>query len=229
MYVLFIDKTTGGLEEVPVTGRGAGSISSIVKLMLDVSWYAVAFFLALSALVLCFAALSPRPRNMQLGIPVSFGLDLETRPVTSPSLGIEGARIEHASGTGTLNIPVVRRGGLLLGAIASLVVMLTLALLVLGQLRAVFRTLRDGRPFVPANARRIRWVGVGVILGELAWSALVFYAHAYARAHFSVEGIQFVARPSINILGIADGMVILAIAEVFKAGTRLEEDQSLTV
>jgi hypothetical protein len=209
--------------------RGAGSISSIVKLMLDVSWYAVAFFLALSALVLCFAASSPRPVNIQLGIPVSFSLDLETRPVTSPSLGIEGARIEHARGTGTLNIPVVRRGGLLLGTITSLLVMLTLALWVLGQLRAVFRTLRDGRPFVPANVRRIRRVGVGVILGELAWSGLLFYAHAYARAHFSVEGIQFVALPSINVLGIADGMVILAIAEVFKAGTRLEEDQSLTV
>ena len=47
--------------------------------------------------------------------------------------------------------------------------------------------------------------------------------------HFPAEGLRFDARPDFNILAILYGLIILVIAEVFRAGTRLDEDQSLTV
>ena len=47
--------------------------------------------------------------------------------------------------------------------------------------------------------------------------------------HLVADGIRFTALPTINVVGIIHGLIILAIAEVFRAGTRLEEDQSLTV
>ena len=37
------------------------------------------------------------------------------------------------------------------------------------------------------------------------------------------------ASPHLNIHTIVHGSIILAIAEVFRAGTRLDEDQSLTI
>jgi hypothetical protein len=178
--------------------------------------------------MLCLPIVSGRPGSLELGLPVSFDLDLESRRVAAPSLGIEGARIERAHGTGVLNIPL-GRGGLLFGTIAILSVLLTLALWVLSQLRAVFRTLRDARPFVPANVKRIRWVGVGVILGELAVSGLTYLGDYNTMTHFSAEGIRFVAQPTLDVVAIIHGLVILAIAEVFKAGTRLEDEQSLTI
>jgi hypothetical protein len=89
---------------------------------------------------------------------------------------------------------------------------LALIVWVLGQLRAVFRTLGDGQPFVAANATRIRWIAYAVILGELARS-----------------GLRFDVRPDFNVLAIIAGLIIFVIAEVFRAGTRLDEDQSLTV
>ena len=100
---------------------------------------------------------------------------------------------------------------------------------VLGQLRAVFRTLRDGQPFVPANATRIRWIAFAVIVGELARSAIVFFENYYAMTHFSADGLRFDARPDLNVFAIINGLIILVIAEVFRAGTRLDEEQSLTV
>ena len=107
--------------------------------------------------------------------------------------------------------------------------MLALVLFVLGQLRAVFRTLRDGRPFVPANATRIRWIAFAVIVGELGRALVMYSSNSYVMTHFSANGLQFDARPDLNVFTIVHGLIILAIAEVFRTGTRLDEDQSLTI
>lgn len=201
-------------------------ISSVVKVVLDVTWYVGALGVALIVVALCLAAVSNRPGLLDLSFPVSFELDLDAYGLTYESARLEGARIEDASGV--LDI-AVRQRGLVLGVAAGVAVLGALALWVLGQLRAVFRTLREGRPFVPANVRRIRWVGVGVIAGELLGDALGFAGNYYTAAHFAAEGIRFTSWPDIDVATIISGLVILAIAEVFNAGTRLEEDQSLTV
>ena len=110
-----------------------------------------------------------------------------------------------------------------------LAIMFALALWVLGNLRAVFRTLRDGRPFVRANATRIRTIAWLFIIGELARAAMVFFQNYYAMTHFSADGLRFDAPLDLNFTAIIDGLIILVIAEVFRAGTRLDEEQSLTV
>jgi hypothetical protein len=107
--------------------------------------------------------------------------------------------------------------------------LLALARWVLGLLRAVVRTLRDGQPFVRANATRIRWIGVAVIVGEFVRCGIVFFENYYPMAHFSADGLRFEAWPDLNILAIIHGVIIVVIAEVFRAGTRLDEEQSLTV
>ena len=43
------------------------------------------------------------------------------------------------------------------------------------------------------------------------------------------EGLRFDARPDFSIMAVFYGLIILVIAEVFRAGTRLDEEQSLTV
>lgn len=111
----------------------------------------------------------------------------------------------------------------------GLALMFAAVLFVVGQLRAVFRTLRDGRPFVPANAARIRWIAFAVIAGEIARAAIVYSANSHAMTYFSANGLRFDARPDLNVVTIVYGLIILAIAEVFRTGTRLDEDQSLTI
>ena len=85
--------------------------------------------------------------------------------VTAPSLGIGKAQIQDARGTLRFH---PQEGAFRVANLALVVVLLALVMWVLGQLRAVFRTLRDGQPFVPANAMRIRWIAYVVILGEVA-------------------------------------------------------------
>ena len=47
--------------------------------------------------------------------------------------------------------------------------------------------------------------------------------------HFAADGLQFMARPDLSVFAIVHGLIILALAEVFRAETRLDEDQSLTI
>ena len=76
---------------------------------------------------------------------------------------------------------------------------------------------------------RIRWIACGVIAGELGRSAIVFFENYYAMTHFSADGLHFDAWPDLNAFAIINGLIILVIAEVFRAATRLDDEQSLTV
>jgi hypothetical protein len=164
--------------------------------------------------------------NSRMKIPVSLAVDARTYRVTAPSLGIEDAHLEDVRGS--LRFPI-RREPFVVGNAILLVFLFALTLWVLGQLRSVFRTLRDGHPFVPANATRIRRIAYAVIFGEIAGSAIVFYENYYAMTHFTAEGLRFDARPDLNVFAIVLGLIILVIAEVFREGTRLDQEQSLTV
>ena len=229
---------------------GRRSVSSFLAGLLNVAWYAVALALALTALLVVLSTFVEVPglslsldvtpgggvnfettppverRGLRMTIPVSFTMDPRKHRVTAPSLGIEDAQIRGVRGS--LRFPA-RRGLFFTGNAILLIILGVLGLSVLGLLRAVFRTLRDGQPFVPANATRIRWIAFAGIVFELTRSAIVFFENYYAMTYFSADGLSFDARPDFNVLAIINGLIILVIAEVFRAGTRLDEEQSLTV
>ena len=68
-----------------------------------------------------------------------------------------------------------------------------------------------------------------LIAGEFVRAAIVYLENSYAATHFTAEGLRFTARPDLSLAAVIEGLIILVIAEVFRAGTRLDEDQSLTV
>jgi hypothetical protein len=209
---------------------GKRSVSSFLAVLVSLSYYAVALVLVLMlglAFLPLFADLS-RIDNAEMSIPVSFRVQTGTVRLAASAPNTATAEIRDAHGSGTLRFPPP--SGMVLTTTALLVALsLAIGLWVLVQLRAVFRTLRDGRPFVAANAVRIRWIGYAVIIGELVRSLVHFGANAYATSHFAVEGVRFDAWPSLDVFAIIHGLMILVIAEVFSAGARLDEDQSLTI
>ena len=199
------------------------SLPSFVTALLTIAWYGIA---GIMAIALCLGVASPfiDLSGFEMDLPVSFSVDAAR--AAAPSIGVEQARIENARGS--LVFPYAGRGSLAAPA-AAVILMLAIVLWALGQLRAVFRTLGHGRPFVPENAIRVRRLGYAVILGECARVAVVFFANYTAMTRFSADGLRFDAWPHLNLFAIGHGLIILAIAEVFRAGTTLDEDQSLTV
>ncbi len=162
--------------------------------------------------------------NWTLTIPVS--VSVEEGRIAAPSIGIERAELQDLRGS--LRFPLQRGRlfivhGLLL--ILGIVVLLWLAT----ELQRILRTVRDGKPFASSNASRVRRIAWIVMASELVRATIVYLENSYAATHFTGEGLRFVSRPDFNVAAIIEGLIILVIAEVFRVGTRLDEDQSLTV
>lgn len=204
---------------------GKRSVSSFLAGLISVGLYTVAVA-AVLMLGLASVPLFTDLSNTEMSIPVSFSVESGALRLATPAPGVASADISDARGT--LRFPPP--SGMFLTTTALLAsVGLAIVLWVLVQLRAVFLTLRDGRPFVTANAMRIRWIGCAVILWEVVQSLVLFGGNAYAKSHFAADALRFDAWPRIDVFAIIYGLIILVIAEVFRTGTRLDEDQSLTI
>jgi hypothetical protein len=162
----------------------------------------------------------------RMKIPVRFYVDTATHHITAPSIGVQRAELIDTHGSLRFSAPT---GSFRLVNTAFLAVLLILALWGLQQLHAVFSTLRQGQPFVRANASRLRLVAFTVIAGELLGASMVAYNQFYAKAHFTATGLLFDWSFNIDGFVVVLGLIILAIAEVFAAGSRLDEDQALTI
>jgi len=204
---------------------GARSIASFIRFVLDAVWWLAIVSLALITGMLVFSfSVKPGGNNLTMTLPVALEL---TSPVHGSGDSTEtDARIEKLRGN--LRFPV-RNGAFLSGNMLLTVLLFGCFLWGLNQLRHVFRSLSRGLLFIPENARRIRWVGFTVIFGELAWSALVYFWSYYSSQHFTANGLRFVASIDFSGTTIIAGLSILVIAEVFQEGTRLHEEQSLTI
>jgi hypothetical protein len=95
--------------------------------------------------------------------------------------------------------------------------------LLLGLLRSV----RDGDPFIPRNVKRLRALGVIVLVGvPVATFARALFESALATSVDLPSRGADVSIPGNAILG---GLAIFVLAEVFAAGVRLRDDLEGTV
>jgi len=204
---------------------GERSIASFIRFVLDAAWWLAVVGLAFLAGLLVFSfGVNVEGGNLTMNLPVALDLNPPVHG-SSPSLQTD-ARIEKLRGN--LRFPV--RNGTFFSASMFLIVLLFGCFLWgLNQLRRVFRSLSRGLVFIPENTRRIRWLGLTIIFGELARAALVYFWSYYTSLHFTANGLRFVASIDFSGTTIIAGLSILVIAEVFREGTRLHEEQSLTI
>jgi hypothetical protein len=217
---------------------GRWSIASFISACLNFTQFITAIGLLLMALFLGALPFIPAP-NMAVTVPVSFSLDTPS-PIRAGRAGLdfelvnenEQARRDRRgqirSVDGSLRIPDASKRVIAANG-AVLIVIFAFVVFVARKLHAVFQTLIHGNPFVPENATRLRGVAIAFIVGELARAAIVYAENSYAMTHVAIAGLTFDAWPRVSWLTIGHGLVILVIAEVFRVGTRLDEEQSLTI
>jgi hypothetical protein len=162
----------------------------------------------------------------RMTIPVRFYVDSGAHRIAAPSIGVDGAELRDTHGL--LRFPAPEGSFLFLNA-AFLIAIFLVAIWGLEQLHKVVGTMRKGQPFVAANARRLRHVAASVVGGELLRAAVVFFNQFYAKTYFTATGLLFDASFNVEFFAVVLAFVIFAIAEVFAAGTRLDEDQALTI
>lgn len=199
------------------------SVVSIVKVVLETTWWAVAIGLALLVVLLgCSFFIEMRGNNLTMSLPVAV-------QVEAPIHGAGGETNAHFEKLrGNLRFPA-QKGAFFSGSVAVVLITFGYLLWVVTQLRHVFRSLSQRSTFAAENARRIFRVGLAVIFGEVGRAAIVYFWSYYTSLHFTVSGLRFAASADISPITILSGLAILVIAEVFQEGTRLQEDQSLTI
>jgi len=111
----------------------------------------------------------------------------------------------------------------------AVVMVFVLVLLFLYQLRALFRRVREGAPFDADNAARMRWLGVWLLAFHLFYGGFLFWMSWNVTRELASSGIPVGPLLDINWFAVFVALVLVGLAEVFRRGAVLEEDQALVV
>lgn len=108
-------------------------------------------------------------------------------------------------------------------------VMMSLGLAIIFQLKKIFATLAAGSPFVLENAKRMQRIAIIIFS-----SAMVQIIAARVIGHVvinnvMVKGVAFTVSGKPNLGALFFGLVILVLAEIFRQGALLKDEQDLTI
>ena len=106
-------------------------------------------------------------------------------------------------------------------AFAAMTVMLPGLIFICDQLKRILSTLADGEPFVSENAPRLKRIAIAVALMELARMAIAAGAMTFLEGSSHRLGINLAAW-----IGVA---VLFVLSSVFAEGTRLREEEKMTI
>jgi TRAP-type C4-dicarboxylate transport system permease small subunit len=213
---------------------GRHSVSSFLVWSLTISRNLLAFILFI-AVGLTIASPFIDHEGGTLSLPVAVEVDARILHLAAPTLGIpdviagpeQRGRRPRLRLRGDIAFPAPPDMWVIGPAVGAL--MIATALWIVMQLLALFRELRAGHPFAPVNASRVRRIAWTVIAIEPMRAIVEYGSTSFVHAHFIAFGLSFPSRMNLNVGTIFIGLVILVIAEVFRTGARLDEDQSLTI
>ena len=131
---------------------------------------------------------------------------------------------------GEIDLPLVEAradgvpAGRLVAALVGLVVFAPGIAYICAKLRQILSTLADGDPFVPENAPRLTRIAIAIGLIEVIRMCSVVILAATVDL-----GEGYVANININLAVWGAVIVLLILAQVFKEGTRLREEEKMTI
>ena len=178
---------------------GPGSVSSFLKIILDVVFAALWIGIAILATVALAALL------------VSFNPDL----ITGFRLNADGAPNSDIA-------KLLDNGPGIVSLLASAALYLAGILVIVGSLRRIFTTLTAGDPFHPDNVARLRLIGL--MLAALELGRYAFWA---VSAWLAPDLIR--REPSLSLTAWFSVLVVFVLAEVFREGARLRREAELTI
>ncbi|REJ74479.1 MAG: DUF2975 domain-containing protein [Acidobacteria bacterium] len=207
------------------TFRSAGVIDLLARLASFV--YYVLLGLALAVLLglplLKLLAGDDPAWSIGLDVPV-FGLQSDATVLTRWSdapLLVEDLR-------GSLRLPLAAMPWWLFGLLYVYISGSTsLMLLFAHHLRRFFQRVQVARPLEATNARRLRWMGLLLLALTLLRGVAETIAALTLRGDLISDQLQVPLVFSLNGSLLFFGLVLIALAEVFRRGAELEQERSL--
>jgi hypothetical protein len=203
-------------------------VLKVLTVIVSVAYYG----LWLGALVVLIAVPAARlsgvaDRDWTWGLPVPLTVqDSATTVVTSWG----AARIELDDVRADLQLPISMLPWWLLSILWScLALQAGLLLLALHHLRRICQRVRDGAPFDPQNAVRLRSVGL-LLFGLAVFSGIAeFVTAAAVRNRLTDSTVEIQNGFHVNGPLVIVALVLAVLAEIFRRGAELETEQSLVV
>jgi Protein of unknown function (DUF2975) len=193
---------------------------TVVKVALDVAWWLI--FLGAGALVLLFGIAAALGVNLRVSVPVFMSLPPGSYRIAART---SGATLHDV--TGQLSLSGSKPA--IFVSLGVIVVAAGLVLFIVQQLRRLLETVRRGKPFTAANARRVTIVGVAVVVSELLRASVLLVGSWWVAHHVPATGIRFRAGFPLRLEVLAAGVLLIVFAEVFRLGVALQEDHDLTI
>lgn len=202
----------------------------ILDWTLTMAWWGLIILATLSLILVPILVSTAEVSSWSL-ITAAEGIDLSNLEVTNAAG--EKAHIELPNEFIYLkiDIPVNESERLAFAASVLLLIATTTAycLYIIRMIRQILASVKSGDPFAPSNAKRIRVIGLLLIGGSLVTTIVESLSSLYAVNEYSASGFDFIFRFDFEWTAIFLGLGILVLSEIFREGTRIREEQSLTV
>ena len=198
---------------------GKGSIASVVEVGLTIAWYVLwACLVALAVAAIGYGAL-----HVLIGMGV-VDANVLTGGETQVRVGGVGGDSDFTyDGPGGATWPIVVPA-LVIGA-----VVIVGALVIVGRLRRLFDSFTSGEPFRRENADHLRVIWVTMLAMEIARYALLAAIGAVIATVGAPAGAEANFNINIDLSTWMSIAVLIVLAEVFREGARLKEEQELTI
>lgn len=200
-------------------------LTVLVSVFYRVAWgFGVLLIVAVCALEL-FAGTETR-QILSIGVPTT--VDLDDVNIGTAWGGSLSLKMDEAEGS--LRVPIASAPlWFRLTAYLGLAVIYVLFLRFLFHLRELFRRVRAGAPFDERNATTLHWLGLLLILIDTLGSAYSYGLSQLVLRAMSTPSIPVTSSFSMSGTAIVVGLVLLALAEIFRRGAVLEEEQAHVV
>ena len=116
------------------------------------------------------------------------------------------------------------RPELFVAALASAFVVFPGIIYICVQLRRILRTLASGDPFVPENAPRLLKIAAAIAIMEVTRYVVILLLMAFVNFGEG-EGPRF----SVSLVAWVSAAAMLVFSQVFREGSRLREEEKMTV
>jgi hypothetical protein len=213
---------------------GEKSVASTLKVILDILIIFVMVLWSVAILFFVIASLSAgevyHDDYINLHIPYRFepmekGQEIQTIPskLWGMATGMEITRELAFNPT---------EWWVLFLVIVFVTLVIAVFIFILIQLRNFLETLEVGDPFTKENAGRIRIIGLVIIASELGIKLMMIGGAAIIHAAVRIEGASLIWGELISAFSLPSiflGIVVLIIAEIFRLGVKMKEDQELTI
>ncbi len=213
---------------------GARSISTPARVVLDVFLVIAGFLIAAEILLVIVLLINPlHPMRQHFKATTIAAVPAEVWPPESAVRVEPGIAIASVDPWAYIKYQPASRWFVLVTAVVSFS-WWACALLMLLSLRRAFNNISGGTPFPRDNIRCIRRTGLA-ILGMAAVDLVIdAVALGFIRATTTVAGRPVVIPLEVwltdfPLVTIMAGLAVVILAEVFRAGADLQDDQALTV